>query len=60
MSSTELSQSLKAARMANPARLRMGGGDRGLTKDLGAGTASAAAKISAFDPGAGWQEVVTP
>ena len=29
-------------------------------KDLGANTADAAAKISAFNPGAGWQEVVTP
>ncbi|HSN79165.1 MAG TPA: DUF2950 family protein, partial [Rhodoferax sp.] len=29
-------------------------------KDLGASTASAAAKINTFNPGAGWQEVVTP
>lgn len=29
-------------------------------KDLGAKTASAAAKINSFNPGAGWQEVVTP
>ena len=29
-------------------------------KDLGAGTSSAAEKITAFNPGAGWQEVVAP
>jgi len=29
-------------------------------KDLGAKTASAAAKINSFNPGPGWQEVVTP
>lgn len=29
-------------------------------KDLGASTASVAAKIDTFNPGAGWQEVVTP